>query len=161
MKISLVRIDERLVHGQVTMGWARVSSANLLLAVNDAVASDPFQRNLMKMAAPPGVTIEILSVEEAAEKLSQNAWPNANILLLVRNPVDMVRLIERGVSVPKINVGGVRSPQATVKLTKEVSATPEELTAWKKLDELGIRIEVQWLPGQSTTILNDILRKQS
>jgi len=61
--------------------------------------------------------------------------------------------------VSKVNVGGVRSPGATIKLTKEVSATPEELAAWKKLDEAGIRIEVQWTPGSGSTVLNDIVRK--
>ena len=79
--------------------------------------------------------------------------------MLLRNPIDMVRLVEKGIKVSKVNVGGVRSQGATIKLTKEVIATPEELAAWKKLDEVGIRIEVQWVPGEGTTVLNDILRK--
>ena len=159
MKISMIRIDERLIHGQVTMGWARTSSANLILAVNDVVANDQFQKKLMMMAAPVGVTIEIFSVAEVVEKLNANTWPNATILLLLRNPIDMVRLTEMGIKINKINVGGVRTPGATIKLTKEVSATPEEIVAWKKLDESGIRIEVQWLPGAGVTVLNDIVRK--
>jgi mannose/fructose/N-acetylgalactosamine-specific phosphotransferase system component IIB len=159
MKIALVRIDERLIHGQVTMGWARTANASLLLAVNDPVASDPFQKKLMMMAAPVGGKVEIYSIDEAAQKLIEDAWPNTNILLLLRNPIDMVRLIEKGVSVSKVNVGGVRSPGASIKLTKEVSATPEELAAWKKLDSLGVRIEVQWMPNQGITVLNDIVRK--
>ena len=160
MKIALVRIDERLIHGQVTLGWSRTVSANLILAVNDLVAQDSLQKKLMMMAAPVGVTIEIYSIDEVVEKLNANTWPNANILLLLRNPIDMVRLIEKGVQVPKINVGGVRSPGATIKLTKEVIATPDELAAWKQLDELGIRIEVQWVPNQGLTVLNDIIRKR-
>lgn len=159
MKISMIRVDERLIHGQVTMGWARTSSANLILAVNDLVAKDSFQKKVMMMAAPVGATIEIYSVDEVVEKLNANTWPNATILLLLRNPIDMVRLVEKGIKVNKINVGGVRSPGATIKLTKEVSATLEELAAWKKLDEIGIRIEVQWVPGTGVTVLNDIVRK--
>jgi mannose/fructose/N-acetylgalactosamine-specific phosphotransferase system component IIB len=159
MKISIIRIDERLIHGQVTMGWARTSSANLILAVNDLVAKDEFQKKLMMMAAPVGAPVEIYAVDDVVEKLNQNFWPNATILLLLRNPVDMVRLVEKGIKVNKVNVGGVRSPGATIKLTKEVSATPEELLAWKKLDEVGIRIEVQWTPGAGVTVLNDIVRK--
>ncbi len=159
MKIALVRIDERLIHGQVTLGWSRTVSANLILAVNDLVAKDTFQKKMMMMAAPVGATIEIYSVDEFIEKFNANAWPNATILLLLRNPIDMVRLIEKGIQVHKINVGGVRSQGATIKLTKEVSATPEELVAWKKLDQDGIRIEVQWVANTSATLLNDILRK--
>ena len=159
MKISLIRIDERLIHGQVTMGWSRTASANLILAINDQVAKDPFQKKLMMMAAPVGATVEIYSIDEVVEKLNSNAWPSATILMLLRNPIDMVRLAEKGIHVDKVNVGGVRSPEAKIKLTKEVIATPSELEAWKKLDELGIRIEVQWVPGAGTTILNDIVRK--
>jgi mannose/fructose/N-acetylgalactosamine-specific phosphotransferase system component IIB len=58
-----------------------------------------------------------------------------------------------------VNIGGVRSPEATIKLTKEVSATPDEMEAWRELDRLGIRMEVQFLPNQGATILNDVLKK--
>ena len=160
MRIALLRVDERLIHGQVTMGWARSTSADLLLAINDRVAKDPMQRNVMMMAAPPGTEIIIMSVDEAAQSIKQNKWPNASILLLVRNPEDVVRLIEQGIEIKKINVGGVRQPEATIKLTKEVSATPQELEAWKKLDSMGVKMEVQWLPGQGITNLNDIVRKK-
>jgi len=88
MKIALVRIDERLIHGQVTLGWARTVSANLILAVNDLVAKDAFQKKLMMMAAPVGATVEIYSVDEFIEKFNANTWPAATILLLVRNPIE-------------------------------------------------------------------------
>ena len=160
MKIALLRVDERLIHGQVTMGWARSTGANLLLAINDKVAKDAFQKNVMKMAAPPGVDIEIVSVDEAAENLKNSTYANRSVLLLVRNPMDGVRLIEQGVELKKINIGGVRQPGANIKLTKEVQATPEELEAWKKLDQMDVKMEVQWLPGQGITNLNEIVRKK-
>ncbi len=159
MKITLVRVDERLIHGQITMSWTRTVSANLILCVNDEVAKNNFQKNLMKMAAPPGAKVEIESIDSASEKLNSQAWPNANILLLVRNPIDLLRLIQKGLSVQKVNVGGVRSPEATIKLTKEVSATPAEMDAWRELDRMGIRMEVQFLPNQGSTLLNDVLKR--
>ena len=159
MKLALIRIDDRLIHGQITMGWSRSIGANVILVANDAVANDPMQRNLMKMAVPPGIKAEVFTIDEAAEKITTEALPNANILLLVRNPIDFMRLVDQGVSVDMVNVGGVRPTGATIKLTKEVSATPEELEAWKKVDAAGIRIEVCFLPGSRPTILNDILRK--
>lgn len=159
MKIALIRIDDRLIHGQVTMGWSRTVGANVILVANDAVANDPMQKSLMKMAVPPGIKAEVFTIDEAAEKLNAGALTNANILLLVRNPIDFMRLANQGVSVEVVNVGGVRPSGATIKLTKEVSATPEELAAWKEIDAKGIRIEVCFLPGNRPTILNDILRK--
>ncbi len=160
MKIALLRVDERLIHGQITMSWTRTVGANLILCVNDEVAKNAFQKNLMKMAAPPGTKIEIESIDAAAEKIKTNAWANSNLLILLRNPIDTIRLIEgAGLTLSKINIGGVRSPESTIKLTKEVSATPEELEAWKKLSQMGIRMDVQFLPGEGTTLLNDVLKK--
>ncbi len=159
MEIVLVRVDERLIHGQITMSWTRTSGANLILCANDEVAENDFQKNLMKLAAPPGVTVEIETIDSAAEKILSNAWPNANILLLVRNPIDLLRLVNKGLSLTKVNIGGVRSPGATIKLSKVVTATPEELNAWKELDAKGIRMEIQFLPGESVAVLNDILKK--
>ena len=72
MKIAMIRIDERLIHGQVTMGWARSSSANLILAVNDLVAKDEFQKKVMMMAAPVGATVEIYSIDDVMEKFEHN-----------------------------------------------------------------------------------------
>lgn len=160
MKIAMVRVDERLIHGQITMSWTRMLGTNLILCVNDAVAGNNFQKSLMKMAAPPGVTVEIETIESASEKIKTQFWPNANILLLVRNPIDILKLVKDGLSIDKLNIGGVRTPGATIKLNKVVLATPAELEAWKELDQMGIRMEVQFLPGEGVAVLNDVLKKQ-
>jgi mannose/fructose/N-acetylgalactosamine-specific phosphotransferase system component IIB len=159
MEITLVRVDERLIHGQITMNWTRRVGANVILAANDDVVRDPLQSNLMKMAAPPGTKVEILSMKDAAEKLTSEAWPNGKLLILVRNPIDLLYLIEHGLEIVKANVGGVRKEGADIKLTKEVMATQEELDAWKTLDEKGIDLQVQWLPGEGSTNLNNVLKK--
>ena len=159
MELALLRVDERLVHGQITMFWTRRVGANLILAVNDAVAGDPMQKTIMEFAAPANTGLEILSVEEVMTKIKENAWPGKKALLLVKTPIDVLRLIDLGLELDFINVGGVRHPDATIKLTKEVSATQEELEAWKKLDTIGIKIEVQWVPGERLTNLNDTLKK--
>ncbi|HTX78548.1 MAG TPA: PTS sugar transporter subunit IIB, partial [Longilinea sp.] len=153
MKIAMVRVDERLIHGQITMSWTHTVGANLILCVNDEVAGNNFQKNLMKMAAPPGVKVEIEAVDSAAEKLNAQAWSNASILLMVRNPIDLLKLVKKGLSLEKVNIGGVRTAGATIKLNKVVLATPAELEAWKELDQMGIRLEIQFLPGEGITVL--------
>lgn len=159
MKLAMVRVDERLIHGQVTMGWTRSLGANVILVANDEVANDPMQKNLMMLAAPLSTAVKVLGLDATVERLNSKSWPGGTILLLVRNAVDLLYLVEKGLSLDQVNVGGVRQEGASIKLTKEVSATEEELEAWKRLDERGIRIEVQWLPGQSSKSLNEVLRK--
>ena len=80
-------------------------------------------------------------------------------MILVKTPIDLLKLVDQGLQVRKVNIGGVRQPGAKVKLSKEVMATDEELKAWKQLDEKGIQMEIQWLPDQSATNLNNILKK--
>lgn len=159
MKIVMVRVDERLIHGQITMRWSKNVASNFILCVNDAVASNNLQKKVMQMAAPTGIKVEIEDVQTAIENLNKEAWPDANILLLVRNPIDALKLVKGGLEISKINIGGVRTPGATIKLNKVVLATPEELEAWKELDQLGIRLEVQFLPGEGIALLNDVVNK--
>jgi len=158
MNLALLRVDERLVHGQVTMFWTRRVSATVILVVNDQVASDPMQKSIMQLAAPANTELDICSMAETAEKMKTGAWGNKKVFVLVRNPIDALRLIDLGLDLDFINVGGVRRPDADIKLTKEVSATEEELEAWKKLDEMGIKMEVQWVPGERKSNLNDVLK---
>lgn len=161
MKIVMVRVDGRLIHGQVTTGFTRRTGANLILVANDEVAQDKNQQNIMKLAAPSGVKIEILPLQEALQGLAKRRWPNAKILLLLRSPVDLLRLTEMGLTVQKVNVGGVNNEGASIKITNEVYATPEELEAWKKLDEMGVDLSVQWEISVSPTDLNKALRKHT
>lgn len=159
MKISFTRVDERLIHGQVTLRWTNLTGTRIIAAVNDQVASNAMQKNLLIMAGTPGVDIEVLTVAEAKEKIAADAWGDKNVMVLVKNPVDLLNLIKAGLDIKKVNVGGVRRPEANIVLTKEVKATEEELVAWKEIDKMGITIDVQFLPDQSVTNLNNILKK--
>ncbi|PRX98132.1 PTS system mannose/fructose/N-acetylgalactosamine-transporter subunit IIB [Allonocardiopsis opalescens] len=161
MELVLVRVDHRLVHGQVTMGWTRSVAADVIIVANDRVAGDAFEKSLVTMAVPHGVGIEIWTVAEAARRLGSGAeLPEGRALLLVSNPVDLLTLVDGGLKLTEVNIGGVRSPGAKIKLTKEVHATDAEIQAWKRLAEHGLELSVQWLPGQRRNSLNaEVLKR--
>jgi mannose/fructose/N-acetylgalactosamine-specific phosphotransferase system component IIB len=160
MSIQMIRVDHRLVHGQVTMGWTRAVGADLIVVVSDRVAGNAFEANLMQMAVPAGVRLEVMSLEQATAAAGSGAWPDGRMLLLVSNPVDLVRLLDAGLDAESVNIGGVRSPGADIKLTKEVHATAEELEAWRAMHERGLELNVQWLPSQRRKQLNDVIVKR-
>ena len=85
MKIVLVRVDDRLIHGQVALGWTRTVGATHIVVANDEVANDKTQVMLLKMASPTGVKASILSVEDAAKKLVAKAFKRDKVLVLVRD----------------------------------------------------------------------------
>jgi mannose/fructose/N-acetylgalactosamine-specific phosphotransferase system component IIB len=158
MKIVLVRVDDRLIHGQVAIGWTRTVGATHIVVANDEVAKDNTQKMLMKMATPVGVKLTVLSVAEAAAELSAGKFGNDRVMVLVRDPQSLLALMEGGVKLEKVNVGNVRMAEGRVRLTKEVAATPEEIEVWNKLDSAGVELEAMWIPGGDATNLNEIVR---
>lgn len=157
--ITLTRIDGRLIHGKVTVGYTRRYGANYIVVTNNELAASTFQKNMMKMAAPAGTEIEIFSIDETAEIIKEEKLADKTILLLVKSPIDLVSLIEKGCTFSKVNVGGVINEGANIKMTKEVMATDEELAAWKKLDEMGVEMEVQWEVSKTPANFNNVIKK--
>jgi mannose/fructose/N-acetylgalactosamine-specific phosphotransferase system component IIB len=156
--LRMVRVDDRLIHGQITTFWTRNIQANTILVADDKAANDPLQSNLMKIAAPNGVDVEVLEVSDAAGKLKSGEWSDKQVLLLLRSPISLLQLVDAGVEIEHVNVGNVGGGEGKVKLTKQVAATPEEMDAWFALDARGVPLEVQWLPGERKTDLNKILQ---
>lgn len=159
MKVVLVRVDDRLIHGQVVVGWTRTVGATTIVVANDEVANNSMQRTLLKMTAPAGVKAEILTVEDAARQLNDKKFTGESVIVLVRDPQSLVRLVEAGFKLQKVNVGNVRAAQGKVRLSKEVHASDAEIEAWKKLDELGVTLEAQWMPDQPKTNFNQVIKQ--
>jgi mannose/fructose/N-acetylgalactosamine-specific phosphotransferase system component IIB len=160
MSIELIRVDHRLVHGQVTMGWTRAVGADVIVVVNDRAAGNAFEANLMQMAVPAGVRLEVLSLDQGIAAAEAGSWPDGRVLLLVSNPVDLLKLLNAGLEAKTVNIGGVRSEGASIKLTKEVHATEDEVEAWKAMNDRGLELSVQWLPSQRRKALNDAVAKR-
>ncbi len=160
MTLRLVRVDDRLIHGQITTFWTRNIQADMILVADDKAANDPLQKNLMKIAVPSGVDVEVLAVEQAGQRLMSSEWGDRQVFLILRSPVSLLELVQMGVPIEAANVGNVGGGEGKERLTKQVAATPEEMEAWHALDEAGVQLEVQWLPGDSKTDLNRILRER-
>lgn len=160
MKLVLVRVDDRLIHGQVVVGWTRNVGANHIVVANDEVAKDNTQKMLLKMATPVGVKATILPVAEAAAQLAEEKFGNDKVMVLVRDPLSLLELVKGGVKLTKVNIGNVRITEGRERLTKEVAASPEEIAAWKELDKAGIELEALWLPGGNAKNFNQVIREQ-
>ncbi len=160
MTILLVRVDDRLIHGQVVVGWTSALGANHILVADNEAAEDELQRTLWRMAAPANVKVTVLGVVSAAQALLRYAFGSDRLLLLVRGPHALLGLLQEGVKVERVNIGNVRSADGRVRLARGLHATPDELLAWRKLDLAGLTMEIQWLPGEETTNLNALLHQQ-
>lgn len=146
MGVVLIRIDDRLIHGQVIVGWTRFLEAERIVVANDKLADDEFQKDLMTMACPPDMEFLILKIDEVASKIKEGEFGNKRTILLVVSPRDALRLVEEGVEISEINVGGMRFFDDRRQILPWVSVNEEEIDIFRKLKGLGITLEARTVP---------------
>lgn len=147
MSVVLTRIDDRLIHGQVVVGWARHTQADCIIVANDAVSADPMQRTLLPMAVPQGIEVAIYRVKEAADQLGGGAHAARRAILLFASPVDALNFRRMGGELNELNLGGLRLAPGKDQIRKNVSLGPEDRAALLELNRLGVGIYLQMVPG--------------
>ena len=137
-----VRIDNRLIHGQVTLAWTRRLGVRRLVVCNDDVAADDLQRMLLPQAAR-GLPTDVLSVEATLA-----AEAAADTMIIAKHPEDVFRLVEGGLRPEVVNVGNVapRPGDSYTMVTRSVAVTADEADAYRKLAAAGIPLVTQLLP---------------
>jgi mannose/fructose/N-acetylgalactosamine-specific phosphotransferase system component IIB len=152
-KVSLIRIDDRLIHGQVTTAWLRYYDATAIIIANERVATSPIYKSIFSVAQVPGKDILLLAPAVAAEHI-QKAGPDETFFVITPTPVDIVTMMDNGLEVKKINVGGLQGRPNTKRLAKVVYATPDEEKAFIELKSRGVEMEVQMVPTDRIAYLD-------
>lgn len=158
LNIVLTRIDDRLIHGQVVAGWMRQTMANRIIIVDDAVAKDPFMLQVLKIAAPPKVAVEAYTIEKGIDVLKgEPSSPNEKVIVLVKTPEVVLELVESGVDITELNVGGMGLKQGRKPLFRNIQATSEEIETFKKLDSLGVDVIFRVIVTDTPVPLEEVL----
>jgi PTS system N-acetylgalactosamine-specific IIB component len=155
--ILLTRIDNRLVHGQVATQWNSTIGANLILVANDKVADDPTQQGLMDMAAPTGVAMRYFSIQKTIDVIGQAA-DNQKIFIIVRDPIDVLKLVEGGVPITKVNVGNMHMAEGKRQVATTVAVDDADVAAFKKMQELGVELFIQRVPQIGVEDVNKLFK---
>jgi mannose/fructose/N-acetylgalactosamine-specific phosphotransferase system component IIB len=147
MSVSLLRVDDRLIHGQVVEGWVPFLKADLVAVVSDAAAADPVQAALMKMALPPSVGLLVLTLADALSALGASAAAARKILVLVPGPAEALALLEKGLVVDRVNVGGLHFTVGKVQLGRALFLDEKDKAALRAIAARGVRLEGRPLPS--------------
>ena len=131
--IRLTRIDNRLIHGQVATQWCGVVGANLLLVANDAVAADEFRQGLMSMAAPAYAQTRFFTIEKT-------------INIIHKSPQDVLKLVEGGVPIKKLNIGNMHMAEGKRQVATSVAVDDDDVATFRKLQDLGVELEIKRVP---------------
>lgn len=160
--ITAVRVDERLIHGQVAMTWTKTLNLDGLVVASDEAAENEIQKMTLKMAAPADVRTIIKSVDGAIQLLQNPRSQEMRLMVLVPTVKDAVRMAKAfPQQIELMNVGnaGKMTPPSPDKklLTKEVMLTPDEIAALKELIELYPETVFQGTPAMEKRLAKDVL----
>lgn len=140
------RVDDRLIHGQVMTAWSRYYQLKQVMIVDDSVAQDPVQQQIITVVAPPDMTVRVCSVEEAPpyiQEAEQSALPT---LVLVKGPESLLGLTNENVNIPEVILGGMQFKPGRKKVTRTVAVTDEESRMFYSLSEAGVKLTLQVIP---------------
>ena len=143
MSLRLVRVDDRLIHGQVVAVWLRAIGADRIVIVDDKTAHDEFLREVLLLAAPRGTPVEVYALAEGAPRVIELAAASDAVFVLMRTPITALRLREAGATFGVLNVGGLGAGPGRRPFYKNISATEEELAAMRTLEAMGTKVELR------------------
>lgn len=153
--IVLTRIDNRLIHGQVATLWCGAVGANLLLVANDAVSTDTFRQGLMNMAAPSYAQTRYFSIQKTIDIIGK-ASPAQHIAIICETPQDVLKLVEGGVPIKKVNIGNMHMAEGKRQVATSVAVNDDDVAAFKKLQELGVELEIKRVPDTAPEDVNKL-----
>lgn len=147
--ILLLRIDNRLVHGQVGVAWSSSLGANLLLVADDGVAQDPLQQQIMSMTAESmGIGIRFFSLQKTIDIIGK-ASAAQKIFIVCRTPQEARFLIEGGVPIKSVNVGNMHFVEGKRSITKKVYVDDQDLANLRTIQAKGVDVFIQDTPSDS------------
>lgn len=150
MNVTVVRIDDRLIHGQIVTKWIKEAQAKKILVVDDIAAKDKTAQMILKFAVPSGITLEILSKVDAVKKI-ENDKSGTNTLMILRNPKEANDFVNLGYKPETIIIGNISNSKSEVGRTKVLDyifVEPTDVEAIKSLAEKGIKLEVKAIPEE-------------
>ncbi|EUJ23784.1 PTS transporter subunit IIB [Listeria grandensis] len=160
MEIRLARIDDRLIHGQVATVWTKETQVERIIVCNDDVAKDEIRSTLLKQVAPPGVVSNVVDVEKGIRAYNNPKYATTPVMLLFTNPTDVLRFVEAGVPITTVNIGGMAYRDGRTQITNAVSVGPEDIEAFRKLNEKGIELEIRKVAADSKVMMIPLLDKE-
>ena len=157
MPVKLARIDDRLIHGQVVLGWVPHVKPDRIVVANDRVAASDWERRFYTTCVPPDLKTSFFSTEEAARRLTSELFLQENLLVLFETGSDVLALINAGVTLTQVNVGGLHYRENSVELLPFVFLTEAERSALRELVKRGVTLSAQDIPSNPARIINSLV----
>ena len=159
MVIGLARIDDRLIHGQVATRWTKETNVQRIIVVSDEVAADTVRKTLLTQVAPPGVTAHVVDVAKMIRVYNNPKYAGERVMLLFTNPTDVERIVEGGVKITSVNIGGMAFRQGITQVNNAISVDAKDIEAFNKLNARGIELEARKVSTDQKLKMMDLIGK--
>ena len=160
MPLVLARIDDRLVHGQVVVGWGTQIHPDRIILCNDEIAASEWEREIYLAAeatAPYAVTVSVMTQNETLSLLSCSSIDKEKVILLVESPSEMLTLIKKGLKVNKVNIGGMHFKQGKRRLANFIFVDDSDVQSFEQLYTMNIELEGRDVPSSKKTDIAKLL----
>jgi mannose/fructose/N-acetylgalactosamine-specific phosphotransferase system component IIB len=156
MSLALVRLDDRLIHGQVVVGWGQPLNIEFIILVDDEVRDSAWEQDLYRMGVPSSIEVVFVSVEEARRRIPDwDADPRVGILLA--GDIDTMTALVAGGNVPRVNIGGIHHRAGRSERLRYVYLTDEEAAKLRRLASDGIVVTAQDVPTARAVPIGEFL----
>jgi mannose/fructose/N-acetylgalactosamine-specific phosphotransferase system component IIB len=155
--IELYRVDDRLIHGQVVVGWGRPLDLAFLVVVDDDVAASDWEQELYRMGVPPEMDVHFHTVADAARRHADYQRDARPGLLLTGDVGTMRRFVDAAGDVHAVNIGGIHHRAGRTQRLRYVFLTPAEERELRDLAACGVTVSAQDVPSARAVSLEDVL----
>lgn len=157
MEIVNIRIDERLIHGQVAAIWSKALSVSRMMVIDEDAVKNPTQKSVLKMACPTDCKLSILSVASAAVNLRERKYEGDRVFIVVRSPATLRSLYDAGYPFDSVNVGNMAKKAESTAVSKSVYVTPADVEDFHYLADKGVTFGIQRVPTEASETLMEKL----
>ena len=158
MEIGLIRVDSRLIHGQVITKWLNYSKANVIVVVDDELSKDSFMSEIYKASAPNWIIVEILSIDDFMKNTGTHKYSNKRLLILLKNIETVYELYLRQFKMEHIQLGGLPSGVGKKAIYKAIFLNEEEINKLRDIANSGVYIDMQVIPEDTKSDLMKMIK---
>lgn len=155
--IKLLRVDYRLLHGQVALAWTQQIDTDCILIANDKLMNDEIKKTTIKLAKPNGVKLVIKNIEDSIASIKSGVTDKYKLFIIVETIEDAAKLSDELSIIKSINIGGVMPREGTKAITKSVLVSKEEEKILKKLIDKDIELEIRQVPSDKKILVKNLL----
>lgn len=159
IKIAHVRVDTRLLHGQVATTWTKTVSPDRIIVVSDGAAHDQLRKTMIEQAAPPGVPANVVPISKMIEVTKDPRFGATKAMLLFENPQDLLAAIEGGVDIKEANIGSMAHSVGKVVVTNAIAMDNADVETLETLHAKGVALEARKVPSDSPVSYEDLIKK--